>query len=870
MRDDTGKDVPKFPLRLLKWFCKPAYHLDIEGDLLEIFEDRKNEHGLKTARRLLLLDVLLLFRLSLIKPIPQLNFLNHLTMYRHHFLISWRHLLKNKAYSLLNIGGLALGSTVALLIGLWILDETSFDRYHQNYERIAQVMQNQTFEGKIDTWYTQAKQLGPALDQDYKSYFDHISMSSFIFGNTLRRGENALIKKGIFMEEGAPEMLSLQMKSGNRDGLRDPYSVLLSASSAEAFFGQEDPVGQSLELNNKHELTIKGVFEDLPSNTTFSNVDFIGTWDLYIQGRPSWIHWGNSWFQTFVQIKENTDIDQVSAAIKNVKLDHVDEGMAKFKPELFLHPMSSWHLRSKFENGRSVGGRIEQVWLFGIIGAFVLFLACINFMNLSTAKSEQRAKEVGVRKALGSDRAHLIGQFFSETALIVGFALLTSLIFVQLLLPSFNLVTDKMILIPWESAYFWLGLAGFILLLVFLAGSYPALFLSSFQTTKVLKGVTIGSYRSALPRKVFIVIQFTVSVTLIIGTVIVMEQIRYSKNRPLGYNKQHLLHVPIKSDELAQRFDVFKDDLLRSGLIEDACRAESPVTSTFVTNSGFDWQGKDPGMADEFVTLGISFDFGKTVEWEIKEGRDFSMEHPSDSTGFVINEAAVAYLGFEDPIGQKIEWGENETYTIIGVVKNMLTQSPYALVRPMIFYVDREDIDQAILKLNPALSAQEAISGIEAAYKKHDPLNPFEFKFVDEAHARKFQGEERVAKLSGFFAILAILISCLGLLGMAAFITERRAKEISIRKVLGASVFNLWKLVSVEFFLLVLIACCIAVPIAYYFLSQWLQKFVYQVDLSAWIFVLVSLGALLITLLTVSFQAIKAALSNPSQTLKLE
>jgi ABC-type antimicrobial peptide transport system permease subunit len=566
-------------------------------------------------------------------------------------------------------------------------------------------------------------------------------------------------------------------------------------------------------------------------------------------------------------------MNKVSATIKNVKLNALKSKSnddARFRPEIFLHPMSKWHLYSDFKNGVSIGGRIQYVWLFGIIGIFVLLLACINFMNLSTARSEKRAKEVGIRKAIGSLRKQLILQFYSESLLIAVFAFIFSLILVQLALPFFNQVADKKIAVLWGSPMFWLAVIGFSLFTGLIAGSYPALYLSSFKPVKVLKGTFCVGRFAAIPRKVLVVLQFAVSVVLIIGTIIVFQQIQFAKNRPVGYNRNGLITVPLQTADINKQYNAIKNDLLTSGAVTAIAESESPITDVYMGNSGFKWKGKGPALQEQFTSLGITPEFGKTVGWKIKEGRDFSSAFLSDSSGFIINEAAVKYLGFKNPIGETITWIGGGDHKIIGVVKDMVSQSAYEPIQQTFYYLRKGPLNNIDIRLNPNMSAHDAIGKIGAIFKKYDPNSPFDYRFVDEDYAKKFDNEERIGKLASSFAGLAIFISCLGLFGMASFMAEQRIKEIGVRKVLGASVFNLWRLLSKDFVGLVMISLVIATPVAYYFMHKWLLNYQYRAEITWWIFALTGIGAILITLLTVSYQSIKAALANPVKSLRSE
>ncbi|GAB4014177.1 ABC transporter permease [Spirosoma migulaei] len=862
---------PRLATRLLHLFCAPHRVDELEGDLDELFQQRVQVIGLRKARWRYIKDVLSLLRPSLMKregityPRPTTT-----TMLRNYLKVAFRNLTKHKGYSAINIAGLATGMAVAILIGLWVANEFAYNQNYANYDRIAKVMQNQTFDDKIDTWSSQAMQLAPELRTSYGSHFKYVVTADFPGDHLLSVGNQKITKVGNFVEPDITEMLTLTMLKGTRAGLRDPYSILLSESVAKSLFGEADPLNKLINIDKKWDVKVTGVYADLPPNSSFQNLTFIAPWDLKKKDLPEWLSWGNSWFQTFVQLADNATMETVSVAIKDAKLNKVrHESDARFKPELFLLPMANWHLHSEFKNGVNTGGQIQYVRLFSIIGLFVLLLACINFMNLSTARSEKRAKEVGVRKAIGSVRRQIMLQFFSESLLLVSIAFIFAILLVVLTLPAFNAIADRQIGIPWNNPLFWISVLGFNLFTSLVAGSYPAVYLSSFQPIKVLKGTFRVGRLAALPRKVLVVVQFTVSITLIIGTLIVFQQIEFAKNRPVGYSRSSLVSVPIKANTLITHFAAFRDELLNTGVIEEVAATDSPITDTYVTNGGLSWKGKAPNMADEFVTLRITHEFGKMIGWQLKEGRDFSKEFATDSTGFILNEAAVAYMRLKKPIGEIIQWS-GEPFKVIGVVKNLVTQSPYEPVKQTIFFINYKRLSLITFKINPTKSAPEALAKVEAIYKKYDPDNTFDFKFADQEYAKKFGEEERVGKLASVFAVLAIFISCLGLFGLASFVMEQRTKEIGIRKVMGASVSNLWQLLSQDFVVLVIISLFIAVPVTWYFMQDWVQRYTYHTEISWWIFAVSGAGALLITLLTVSFQSIKAALMNPVTSLRSE
>jgi ABC-type antimicrobial peptide transport system permease subunit len=579
--------------------------------------------------------------------------------------------------------------------------------------------------------------------------------------------------------------------------------------------------------------------------------------------------WGSNFTQTFVQIADHADMQKVSDKIKNVKMDNVSADERSSKWEVFLQPMSKWHLYDEFKDGYNVGGDIKYVWLFSIIGIFVLILACINFMNLSTARSEKRAKEVGIRKAAGSMRWQITRQFFTESYVVVIAAFILCLLLVALLLPLFNNVAKKDIEIPWSNPAFWLISIVFIFITGLLAGSYPALYLSSFNPLKVLKGTFKAGKGAAIPRRVLVVIQFTVSVMLIVGTIIVYQQIQYAKDRPIGYTNKGLVNFGMEQ-EIQQHFDAIRNDLKNSGAIVEMTASNSPMTGVWNTNGGFDWEGKDPNLSVDFPNNGVTYEFGKTVKWDIKDGRDFSRDFATDSAAFIINESAVKFLPFKNPVGKTLIWNKRP-YTIIGVVKDIMQESPFYPVRPTLYHIDStSNLYNLIIRLNPDKSASSSLKIIIDELKKYTPDVPYEYQFVDESFGDKFEAEQRIGKLASYFAVLAILISCLGLFGLASFVAEQRTKEIGIRKVLGASVINVWKLLSTEFVLLVILSCLIAAPIAYYYLNNWLSNYDYRINISWMVFVFASVVVLLITLITVSFQAIKAAVANPVKSLRTE
>ena len=799
-------------------------------------------------------------------------------MFKNYLKIAWRNLTKNKGYTIINVGGLALGMAVALIIGLWINDELSHNSYFSNKDQIAQVYQSQTNNGETGTGPAIPRPLETAFRDGYMDNFKHLVMSSWTTSQYLKYKETTISREGNFIQREAPEMLDLKILKGEKDGIREINSIMLSKSTADAIFGTEDPIGKTLEVNSQYDMMVTAVFEDIPFNTSFNDTHFLMPWDKYVSINE-WVknaedHWGNNSFQMFVQIADNTSMEAVTDKIKNVKKE-LNENTAEYNPQLQLLPMEDWHLRSTFENGEQAGGRIKYVWLFGIIGAFVLLLACINFMNLSTARSEKRAKEVGIRKSIGSQRGQLINQFLGESFIVVLFAFFIAVVIVVLSLNGFNDLARKKIEFPWLSLGFWTASLAFILFTALLAGSYPALYLSSFRPVDVLKGTFKSGKYSGLPRKILVVVQFTVSVAFIIGTVIVMQQINHAKNRPIGYDNEGLVQVPTMSEDFTGKFELMREEFINSGAVTEMSTSSAPTTRIWSNRSGFDWEGKPEGFQEDLAWTEVSPEYAKSLNLKIVEGRDFSREFASDSTAVLLNETAVKYMGLQNPIGKFITDTDTEDpfepMKIIGVVQDMIAQSPYEPVKQGMYVFDRYGNGSYYnMRLNPNQSASQNIAIIERVFKEHFPSIPFQYDFVDEEYAEKFASEERIGRLSGIFTALAILISCLGLFGLTSFVAEQRTKEIGVRKVLGASVFNVWNMLSKDFLKLVIISCFIAVPIAYYVMNGWLQEYPYRVILKWWIFALAMIGALAVTIITVSFQAIRAAKSNPARSLRTE
>jgi putative ABC transport system permease protein len=787
-------------------------------------------------------------------------------MLRNYFKITIRNLLKNKVFSSINIFGLAVGMSVALLIGLWLWDEVSFNHYHKYHARLGEIVSIETFNGVISTEEFSSVPIAAALRNNYPEEIKQVSLTRET-NATLLIGDKKVNAYGYWSESELPSMLALKMIHGSYQGFSDPSAILISGSLAKTLFGDQDPTNKIISFNHEFEMKVSGVYEDLPFNTDFRRVEFFSSWENKNNaGNTHTDDWLDHHFQIFLRLQDHTSFEVISAKIKNLTKAHITGGWE----ELMVHPMDDWHLHTNFKGaGRTNEGRIQFVWLFGIIGVFVLTLACINFMNLSTARSEKRAKEVGIRKTLGSSRKQLIGQFIGESFTLTFIALTLSLITAWLCLPYFNLMAGKQLSMPFTYPGFWICLIGFTVLTGLLAGSYPAFFLSGFNPVKVLKGNLKAGKLGSLPRKIMVVIQFAVCIALIIGTIIVYQQIQLAKNRSVGYSTDRLIISEMKTAAITTHYEALRNDLLKTGFVENVAESSSPSTEVRNSMMGYSWPGKDPNQLAIIGTLFVSYDFGKTIDWKITEGRDFSRAFASDSGAFILNEAAVGFTGLKNPVGRYIHWHDKD-HPIVGVVKNMIMESPYKQADPVFFTLFNRKISFILIRLKPTVPAPVAVAAIAKVFNRFDRDSPFDYSFTADNYNMKFSDEEHIGNISTVFCVLAILISCLGLFGLSSYIAEQRTREIAVRKILGASVFSLWELLCSEFIKLVLISFLVACPVTWFFLNKWLQQYQFRIDISVWIFLLVGVTTLIIAILTISVQILRAALLNPSVQLRSE
>ncbi len=790
-------------------------------------------------------------------------------MLRIYFKTAWRSLIKNKAYSTLNILGLATGMGVALIIGLWIYNQYSYDKFLRDYKQLYQVRRN--FFGNGDTVNYRGTSL--KLADILRNQIPEIESVAETDGGSqhgLMVGDKKFYINGNQVASNFLAMFQYPLLEGDvKNVLSNPYSIVLTQSTAKALFGNEDPLNKTVRFDNKNDLKVTGVLKDIPANSTlqFSYLVPFSYWevtDAFVkQARTAGFGWTN--FAVYVKLKPGISYAQVEPKVRNLEKTETDNSMS-MTTNIMFNSVEKWHLYNEFEKGKAVGGFIEYVHIFTIIGILVLLIACINFVNLTTARSAKRAREVGVRKAIGSGKNHLIFQFLTESVLLTFIAFVLSLLFVLLALPAFNTLTGDVIKIPFTNYMFWLITIGCVLVTGLAAGSRPAFYLSSFEPVKVLKGKIHIGKAAALPRQVLVVLQFSCSIALIICTYIIYQQVQYAKDRPSGYDKNRLMITDLNAD-LGSNYNAIKNELIENRIAETVTTASNSVTTGGNHRDVDDWQGKRPGESVDMGVITISGDYFKAVGMSMKEGRNFNV--PSDTLNVIFNEAAVKLLRLQNPLNQTITWVDTKL-KIIGIVKNALMASPFAPADPTIFLYSPHPQNVIMYRLSAAIKTQDAITNLTSIFNKYNPAYPYTYTFADDSYAAKFKLEVLIGKLAGLFAALAIFISCLGLFGLAAYIAEQRTEEIGIRKVSGASVSQVWLLLSKDFIVLVLISCVIASPVAFYYMHDWLQQYDYRITISPLVFVIAGITAIAITIITISFQSIKAAITNPVKSLRTE
>ena len=790
-------------------------------------------------------------------------------MFKNYALITLRNLIRHKVYSFINIAGLAIGLTCSLLILLWVQDEMSFDTFLPKKDRLYQVWLQTRWEEDLGSQMSLPLPTYEAL-KTANSHIKQVAVSDWGDNYLLTTNKNPIIKKGLFVSEEFLSMFEFPLLQGSDPGtlLDDPSSIVITESTARALFDKEDPMGKVIRVNDQYDLEVTGVLKDIPTNSAFQLVDILLPWKLneqsdYIKEQAG--EWDNHSFQVYAELDDHTQKEDVENSIRDIVEKN---GKMDIKRELFLYPLSRWRLHSNFENGVEEGGMIEYVQLFSIIAAFILIIACINFMNLATARSERRAREVGIRKTFGSYRSELVMQFMGESLFITMLAFLTALILTELALPFYNQLVDKQLYIPYTSWQFWLASLGVILFTGIIAGSYPALYLSSFRPAKVLKGKVKTGKSASTPRKVLVTLQFGFSMLLIIGTLVIYQQILLVQSRTLGYQQENLIYIH-GSDDIQKNYEVLKNELLQSGLATSMTRSNSPITEIHSTNT-LGWPGKPESQRVLFTTIAAGYDYTQTMGIKILEGRDFSEDIASDSTAILVNKAAADIMQLPDPLGTQLDlWGGKRT--LIGIIDNVLMGSPFTETSPMfVILADWGNGNNLTVRLAQTQDLPATLVGVEGIFNKYNPAYPFEYQFADVEFQKKYTTINLTKRLANLFTVLALFITGLGLFGLASYTAEQRTKEIGIRKVLGASVLSIISLMSKDFSRLVLVAFVVSAPLAWWLLNSYLDRYPIRTELHWWIFPLTALLTLLFALAFIIAQAVRAARSNPTEALRSE
>ncbi len=785
-------------------------------------------------------------------------------MLRNYFKIAIRSLLKNSVYSFINIGGLAIGIVCSVLIALWVWDEITFDRSHKNADQLGQLWLHNEFSDKIMT--SQAVPL-PTYEflKTYNSQIKNTCVAQWSANHMVANGENKVTQIGQFVSPEFLSMFQFPLVKGSANSLKDPGSILITESLAKTLFGDKDPMNQILRIDNEHDLKIAGILKDLPSNSSFQ-FHFLAPWAIY--ARQDWVKrnetiWDDQSFQVFIELQPGASMKEVNDGIKNLIREKVKDA----KVDLFIHALTDWRLHARFENGIQTGGLIDSVIAFALIGIFILIIACINFMNLATARSEHRAREVGIRKSIGSRRRELIAQFMGESILISALAFFLAAVVVEFTLPLYNNLVQKNLFINYSSPTIWLLAISLIIIVGFFAGSYPAFYLSSFNPVKVLKGkVQVGRGATA-PRKVLVSLQYFFSIFLIVGTIVFYQQIQYGKAREVGYDRENMIMVE-SNEELNKNYNAIKEQLLSLGLAKAVTTSSSPITEIY-NNNTLEWPGKPEGQSILFSRVITGYDYSETMGIDILDGRYFSKDFKSDSSSIILNKAAAEVIGAKNPIGLQIKlW--NRTWTVVGVIDDVLMASPFKEVQPGFFLLDPYGSNVVTIRLDKTSDLQNTLAQTESVFKKLNPSFPFEYQFVDEQFAKKFSNINLIGTLASVFAFLAIFITCLGLFGLATFTAEQRTKEIGIRKVMGASTASIVALISKDFTRLVLIGFVLGAPLAWWVLNKYLDRYPYRITIAWWIIPVIGFIALALTIVIVSTQALRAAATNPSKSLRSE
>jgi putative ABC transport system permease protein len=788
-------------------------------------------------------------------------------MFKHYFRIALRNIQNNRVFSLINITGLAFGITCSLLILLWVQDEQSYDKDQTNGKRLFIIYQRQYIDQKIDAGYYTPGLLSAELKKNIPEVEGAVGYMNSN-NTTFESGDKILKLDGAWTGPDFFKMFSYPLLQGNRNtALNSISGMAISNNMAIKFFGSAAAaMGKTIRYRNKIDFRVTAVFADLPKNV-WRKFDFLLNWSAFVR-ENSWLEdWRNNSPQTYIMLRPDAKTAQVEKKLTHFLDAYNKTQTASFRIELDMQPFGETYLHSNFVNGRFEGGRIEYVRLFSLVAIFILFIACINFMNLTTARSAKRSKEIGIRKVSGAVRYSLILQFLSEAVIITFLSVVLSVILLYLALPFFNQITGKTISFPGLNSPFWFMLAGLTLVTGVIAGSYPALFLSSFNPVQVLKGPLKFKTNTVLFRKGLVVFQFVLSIILIVCTIYISKQIDYVQHINLGYDRENLLYIPLEGN-LSKQYQLFKEEIMQDPGISNVSRSSDELTSVSNATASVEWVGKDPNTTPQFTTISAGYDFVKTMNLKLVDGRELSRDFASDSSGYLINESALKIIQYNKPIGKPLTlWGQKGA--IVGVLKDFHFTSLHNPIKPLIIHLGETDGGGTAMVRIKAGMTKAAITHLEKICKTLNPQFPLTYSFSDEQYQKLYKSEEIVSRLSNVFAVLAIFISCMGLLGLAMFTAEQRTREIGIRKVLGASLISLFRLLSGEFIVLVGIAILIACPIAWWAMNIWSQDFSYHIKIEWWIFLLAGLTVIFITLLTISFQSVRAAM-RPVKCLRTE
>jgi len=783
-------------------------------------------------------------------------------MIKNYIKTALRSFKRHKSSFLINVIGLSIGMACSILIFLWVFDELGHDRFHEDIDQIYQVMEHQSFSGDMFTTHSTPGILAPTLKEEVPE-FQYVATYTWNMDFLFTKGDKSLKENGLYARPDFFHILSIPLVQGSRDELLlKPKSVVISKEMAKKYFGEDNPVGESITLNSEELLTVTGVFRKLPENSSIQ-FDYVLPFEDWLKTNEWATDWGNNGPRTIAKLHAGVDVDALNAKIN----DFIKERNEGSNVDLFVHPFADLYLYGQFEQGEVAGGRIDYVYLFSVVAIFILLIACINFMNLSTAKATKRAKEVGIRKSIGASKGSLVGQFIGESMIITFFSLFLSILLVEAFLPVFNGLTDKVIDVNYFEPVLLLTFIGTALFTGLLAGSYPAFYLSSFEAVKTLKGSLKSSAGEVFARKGLVVFQFTLSVILIICTIVVYQQIQFTQTKNLGYDKENLLYFSVEGG-LNDSWDSFRQEISTIQGVTSVSRAGATFMGRNSNTSGLDWPGKDPETLVLFENVSADYGLIETLGFELTDGRTHVREFGADTSRIIINQKAADIMSMEKPVGKFITLWDQET-EIIGLVKDFNFQSLRQEIEPLFFRLAPQYTWRAYVRINNS-EIQNTIAGIEEVYKRFNPTYPFDYEFMDDQYAALYRSEQRIGDLAKYFSIFAILISCLGLFGLSAFTAEQRAKEIGVRKVLGASVQNLVLLLTKDFTKLVLFAILIAIPVSWWVMDRWLSDFAYQSGLDWWIFMASGILAVVIAWLTVSWQSIRAAWANPVKSLKSE